>query len=139
MLFDFLVNSGIIFYLSGVEYTWREENMAKIKYNFDKDNAVFYCLEGDARNTLNLTLDTDTLLRIDVKNHKAVGLTIANFDKHYAKFIKLFGTRNEELAIDYFQMFLRDLNLFIDSSVNKRTALYNFVVGKTMKGSIVYA
>jgi len=113
--------------------------MAKIKYSLDKDNAVFYYLEGDSKHTLNLNLDSDTLLRVDSKSHKAVGMTITNFDKHYSRFLKLFGTKNEDLAINYFQMLLRDFNLFIESSVNKHTALHNFVVGKSFKGSVVYA
>ena len=113
--------------------------MAKIKYKFDKDNGVFYFLEGDGKNILNLNLDVDTLLRIDVRNRRVIGLTITNFDKHYPKFLKLFGTKNEDLAVDYFEMFLRDINLFIESSVDKQTALHNFVIGKSFKGSVVYA
>ena len=113
--------------------------MAKIKYNYDKDNGVFYFLEGDGKNILNLNLDIDTLLRIDVKNRRAVGLTITNFDKHYPKFLKLFGTRNVDLAVDYFEMFLRDINLFIESSIDKQTALHNFMLGKNLKSSVVYA
>ena len=113
--------------------------MAKIKFNFDKDNGVFYFLEGDGKNILNLNLDIDTLLRIDVKNRRAVGLTITNFDKHYPKFLKLFGTKNEDLAVDYFAMFLRDINLFIESSIDKQTALHRFMLGRNLKSSVVYA
>ena len=65
--------------------------------------------------------------------------TLTNFDKHYSKVLKLFGTKNEDLAINYFQMLLRDFNLFSESSVNKYMALHNFVVGRHLKWSVVYA
>ena len=53
--------------------------------NRDLENDVLYIIkkEADKSNTINISANADTLLRIDRKTRKLVGLTIEGFSRIY--------------------------------------------------------
>ena len=85
--------------------------MEKVTYSFDKDAGTFYIFYGKInKSTININLDEDVVLRFDLQKRRAAGFTISNFDVRYPKLLKLIGTKNDDLLVDYFDMFLKDIN-----------------------------
>lgn len=104
--------------------------MAKIKYEYDKDNYTFYLLENGNKKTLNIPLDHDITIRIDLHKRKAVGVIVTNFDVRYSKLANLIGTKNEDFIELYFEMFFKDINEFIGRSAKKTDPLRKFLLGE---------
>ncbi len=104
--------------------------MAKIKADYDLESRTFYLLENGNKKTLNIPLDHDITIRIDLGKRKAVGVTVTNFDTRYSKLANLIGTKNEDFVEMYFEMFLKDINEFIDRLASKSDPLRKFLMGE---------
>lgn len=85
--------------------------MAKMKFDYDAQRRTFHFFEGkESHRIVNVCLDEDITLLVDFDEDCAVGFVITNFDVLYPKHVTALGTPNQELALEFFSMFLRDIN-----------------------------
>ena len=72
---------------------------------------TFHFFEGkESHRIVSVYLDEDITLLVDFDKDCAVGFVITNFDVLYPKHVTALGTPNQELALEFFSMSLRDIN-----------------------------
>lgn len=58
----------------------------KLKISYDKDADTFYLSLGSPKRAICETLDNGVVIRREPKTNKIVGLTVIDFEKHFAKY-----------------------------------------------------
>ena len=100
-----------------------------MKFDYDSKRRTFYFFEGDeSHRTMNICIDEDSTLLVDVKTDRAVGFLITNFDVLYPKHVTAIGTSCQELMLEYFSMYLRNLN-HLREQAREEESLKKFVSG----------
>lgn len=93
--------------------------MEKINIDYDKDRDVLYVISGKPKETLNVTLDNDTVVRLNNRANEIVGITVTNFSYVFPKLVKRSAGKSKWFVEEFFSMFLTEFNHFMKTLVAK--------------------
>lgn len=105
--------------------------MAKITWKYDKVADVLYVRKRLAP-TLNVPLSLDETLCVDPEGPEVIGCVYEQFSVTHPKIHKALaeGSRSQKaMALEFFELFIRDLNSFL-SPLRSKKALLEFLKGE---------
>ena len=82
---------------------------SEFSISYDSENDVFYVIKKDVDRsaTVNLSVDSDIVMRIARKSHEVVGFTITDFSQSKLKRLK---DRTEYEQMEEFDFLIKSLN-----------------------------